>query len=228
MNVHYIQHVPYETPGNIETYFRENKHQVSGTHIYSDEKLPLLDSVDCLVVMGGHMNVHDTKPYPWLAEEKKFIKKAMDADKKIIGICLGAQLIVDVLGGEVFQGAYKEIGWLPIVKPDLSQADYQLTEPMVVFHWHGDTFELPPKAELIYVSEPGIKQGYTIDNQVLGLQCHLEMTKEGVASIVANGQSDLAEEGPFIQSSDEILGTQDHYEANKAFLYKLLDEFMAK
>lgn len=227
MRMHYIQHVPFETPGNIELYFKEKQHQVTGTHLYNGCSLPTLEAFDCLLVMGGPMNVEDVMRYPWLVEEKQLIHASIKAGKKLIGICLGAQLIAEAFGGKVYPGPYKEIGWLPIQKPKKLEASGTSIDSLMAFHWHGDTFDLPVEAELLYVSATGIKQVYTIGHNVLGLQCHFEMTDQGVKALVANAQSDLAEEGPYIQSGEEILAMKDYFAHNKTFLYELLDDFIS-
>jgi len=225
MRMHYLQHVAFETPGNIETYYREKGYSVSASHLYKGEQLPDLHTLDVLVIMGGPMNVNDEDEYPWLQSEKNYIKEALAEGKKVLGICLGAQLIAHTLGGKVFPGPYKEIGWLPIRKVDQRDLSEDGRERKFVFHWHGDTFDLPSGAELTYVSDNGIKQGYVIKDQVLALQCHLEMTQEGVEALVLNNHSDLEEEGPYIQKAEMILAMKDHYRANKEFLYHLLDQF---
>ncbi len=101
MRLHYIQHVPFEGPANIQIWAENQGWQISGTHLYRLEKLPSPDEVDWLVIMGGPMNIYEEKEYPWLASEKEFIGTAIENGKIVLGICLGAQLIAGVLGGRV-------------------------------------------------------------------------------------------------------------------------------
>ena len=114
MRLHFIQHVPFEGIANIQGWAENQGCRISGTHLYRLEKLPGLDELDWLVVMGGPMNIYEDNEYPWLSAEKKFIGAAIEKGKIVLGICLGAQLIADVLGGQVVRNRYKEIGWFPV------------------------------------------------------------------------------------------------------------------
>jgi GMP synthase-like glutamine amidotransferase len=121
MHIHWIQHVPFEGLGCIEPWLTENGHTVTCTRLCAGEKFPNLglsagalakeEKIDGLIVMGGPMGVCDEAIYPWLAAEKAFIKAVIDQDKPVLGICLGAQLIAEVLGGDVWPAKNKEIGF---------------------------------------------------------------------------------------------------------------------
>lgn len=111
MRLHYIQHNPFEDPANIALWAEDSGHDVFGTKIFAGERLPKDADFDLLLVLGGEMNIYQEDLYPWLAEEKRFIRRAMDSKKTILGICLGAQLISDILGGMVHKNRYREIGW---------------------------------------------------------------------------------------------------------------------
>ena len=107
MNIHYLQHVPFEGLSSIETWATARGHRITATRLHVGDSLPPLDHLDWLVVMGGPMNIYEEEKFPWLAAEKRFIKAAIDASKIALGVCLGAQLIADVLGGPVFKNAHK-------------------------------------------------------------------------------------------------------------------------
>ncbi len=98
MNIHWLQHVPFEGLGCIEPWLAENGHDVTCTRLWAGDVFPNLGKIDGLIVMGGPMGVYDDAEYPWLAAEKAFIKQTIDQNKPVLGICLGAQLIADVLG----------------------------------------------------------------------------------------------------------------------------------
>ena len=112
--LHYIQHVPFETPGSIIDWARTSGVALSSSHMYKDESFPDTGAFDLLVVMGGSMGVQDGAKYKWLKAEKDFIETALKADKPVLGICLGAQLLADVLGAGVRKNRDKEIGWFPV------------------------------------------------------------------------------------------------------------------
>lgn len=115
MRIHFLQHVEFEGPALINNWALDNQFLVSSTHFYRDNySLPDLNDFDLLVILGGPMNVYETDKYRWLNDEKRLIKRAIDAQKKVLGICLGAQLIADVLGANVTPMDHKEIGWYPI------------------------------------------------------------------------------------------------------------------
>jgi GMP synthase-like glutamine amidotransferase len=149
MNVHYFQHVSFEGPGYITTWLTEQGHNITATLFFERQyRLPDLSEIDALIVMGGPMSVYDDHLYPWLQEEKAFIEDAIEAGKKVLGICLGAQLAALCLGTFVPTALQKEIGWYPVqpapeavkIAPGISAL---LAEQPVVFHWHGDKFDIP-------------------------------------------------------------------------------------
>jgi GMP synthase (glutamine-hydrolysing) len=109
MNVHYLQHVPFEGLGSIETWFKNQGHTITVTHLYKNEELPSIEDIDWLIVMGGPMGVEDQAIHPWLTKEKAFIKQAIDQNKIVLGICLGAQLIADVLGAYIIKTALEKL-----------------------------------------------------------------------------------------------------------------------
>ena len=110
MKVHWFQHVPFEGLGAIEEWLLSRGHTLSCTRLYANEAPPVNShGVDWLIVMGGPMNVYEYRAHPWLRSEKHLIREAITAGKRVLGICLGAQLIADVLGGKVYQNGEREI-----------------------------------------------------------------------------------------------------------------------
>ena len=100
--VHYIQHVPYEGLGYIEKWVKDNGYNLTVTRIYEDYKFPDQDDFDMLVIMGGPMGTYEEDSYPWLKDEKLFVRKAIDSGKAVLGICLGSQIIANALGAAVY------------------------------------------------------------------------------------------------------------------------------
>jgi GMP synthase-like glutamine amidotransferase len=189
MKLHWLQHVPFEGLGIIEEWADARGAEISCTCLFENELLPAMDAFDGLVVMGGPMNIHDHDTHPWLVAEKKFIRQAIDAGKPVLGICLGAQLIADVLGAKVYPGLQKEIGWFPIQRT--ADAAKWLPETLPVFHWHGDTFDLPGGAVCLASSAGCKNQGFIINDCVVGLQFHMEMTEASVEALIENCSDEL-------------------------------------
>ena len=152
MKLHYLQHVPFEGLGSIASWAKARRAQISRTRLFAGEALPSADEIDLLVVMGGPMGVYDERDYPWLVREKEFLKQAIDTDTRILGVCLGAQLIAEVLGARIYPNDHKEIGWFPIEGVQAAHSNSigkVLSNAGEVFHWHGDTYDLLPMAQLI-------------------------------------------------------------------------------
>ncbi len=221
MRIHHLQHVPFEGLSSIEPVLKEKGHQLTATHLYKNEALPAVDEVDWLIVMGGPMGIYDEEQYLWLDAEKQFIKEVIDAGKRVLGICLGAQIIADVLGAKVYKGEHREIGWfdihraVEIIGTILGSA---IPEKIAVFHWHGDTFDIPKDAVALATSEACKNQGFIYDNRVVALQFHLETTPESAKALIENCGDEL-DGSQFVQSADEILAEPQRFTAiNRAML----------
>ncbi len=141
------------------------------------EKLPE-KNYSLLVVLGAPESANDDLPY--LQAEQKLIKKTVDDNIPVLGICLGSQLIAKTFGGKVYSGSKKEIGFYHDLRIDNNSKLFSgFTNPFTVFHWHGDTFDLPEKAVRLIHSENYPNQAFQI-NSAVGLQFHLEVNAEMV------------------------------------------------
>ena len=172
LRIHYFQHVPFEGPGNIEEWCNKNSYTLSATRFYENGRLPDLKEIDWLIIVGGPMSANDDKKFLWLASEKEFIHQAIEAGKTVIGICLGAQLIAAILGAKVYRNEQKEIGWFPITLTDeaYEQKVFSgLKNTITVFHWHGDTFDIPEKAIHLASSHGCKNQGFLFQDKVSGI-----------------------------------------------------------
>ena len=227
MHIHCLQHVPYETPGNIEAWAGENGHSISYTRFFDHEALPSGNEFDALLVMGGFMSVHDEAIHPWLIKEKKLLAGAIGQGKKILGICLGAQLIADVLGARVYSHTHKEIGFMPIsfTSEALEQTLFEgFPRQATVFHWHGDTFNLPIQSRLLASSPVCLNQAFQVGENILAFQFHLEVTPSIVREMIRHDGHELVD-APYIHSAEQILGALPVLDNNKSLLFKLLDRF---
>ncbi|WFB35802.1 type 1 glutamine amidotransferase [Kiritimatiellota bacterium B12222] len=228
MRTHIFQHVPFEGPGNIYPWLVDHHSSIETTHVYQNTPLPSLESFDVLIVMGGPMSVKDEAQYPWLRAEKAFIREAISAGKSILGICLGAQLIAASLGTEVKANPIKEIGWFPIHGNEY-HAGFLFPEELTVFHWHGESFELPPDAMLLASSPDCKHQAFQLSGKkVIGIQFHLETNAESLKAIIEHCRHEL-EPGAKIMPESEMLKKAPqyfekiHHQMNRLLLYLTSD-----
>src|SRR5947209_958529 len=179
MRVLAFRHVPFEHLGLIADSLSEQGIECQYVNLYAGTPAPAVADADGLIVMGGPMSVNDDLPY--IGQELRLIEEAAARGKPVLGVCLGAQLIAKALGGRVYKNAVKEIGWYPVRFTEAARRDRLfsgLTDPEVVFHWHGETFDLPARADLLASSDGCRHQAYRVGENIYGLQVHLEVTPE--------------------------------------------------
>jgi len=226
MHFHFIQHMAFETPGSILDWCSNKNHTYSITRIYEDLLLPPLNEFDVLVIMGGSMGVYEEKDYPWLKTEKAFIKSAIDAEKKVLGICLGAQLIAEALGAKVTPHTLKEIGWWPVQKTTAHKLTNHLPATFTTFHWHGDTYSLPENA-IHLLGTPGCdQQGFIYKNHVAGLQFHMEVKKDLLENMTDHEKAELVKSS-YVQTENEIRHQSHLYISQQQdYMHGLMDAFV--
>lgn len=218
-------HVPFEGLGCIEEWVNNSHHQLTYTKLYESASFPESTEFDWLIIMGGPMGVYDEAIYDWLAAEKEFVRNAINQNKVVLGICLGSQLIAEVLGAKVYPNTQKEIGWFDLKLTEEGKSDGLVTDfdaSFPVFHWHGDTFDLPTGSKRLFYSDITPNQAFIYNEKVLGLQFHFEVTAESMASMVQHGADELVP-GPTIQSANEILAETSYIASNNAKMHCILD-----
>jgi GMP synthase-like glutamine amidotransferase len=229
MRLHAIQHVPFEGLGSIQSWADRTGGEIHLTRLFRGEALPPPGDVTHLIVMGGPMGVHDHAAYPWLTPEKNLIRDVIEAGRSVLGICLGAQLMADALGARVVPNPTPEIGWFPIRKSAQAQsrgiASF-LPSSLEVFHWHGDTFDIPEGATCLAHSDACRHQGFYLNGGVIGLQFHLETTPDSLRALIAHCSADLLE-SPFIQSAAAMQAVIDRFAPNQKVMDDLLSQWMA-
>ncbi|MCC4259143.1 type 1 glutamine amidotransferase [Halopseudomonas aestusnigri] len=207
--MHYLQHVEFEGLGLIEQWLTAHGHTLSGSRLYAGDALPELESVDLLIIMGGPMSVNDEQALPWLREEKAFIRRALTADKAMLGICLGAQLIAAALGQPVYANAEREIGWFRVTgNTHHNGAAFHFPAQFHALHWHGETFDLPPGAILLASSDACENQAFQLGRSVIGLQFHLEADRALLERFVTADAQALSPER-WVQTAGQILSVDD-------------------
>jgi len=225
IRIQVFQHEEFEGPGSIADWAHSRGHEIKVRHLYlqnadglavdkeardqnrlAQNPLPKTDDYDWLIVMGGSMGVHDEAKLPWLKSEKAHLKLALDADKPILGICLGAQLLADVLGASVTKNRSVEIGWFPVTVAEKAKQTWLgeiLPNVFTPFHWHGDTFAIPEEAVALGHSDACANQGFLWKGKVLGLQFHPEVTPFSLESLIKNCGNELVP-GKFVQDEKAL------------------------
>lgn len=227
MRIHYLKHVPFEGLGSMEDMFVGKGCELSRTCMYEDQSLPSIHEIDALVVMGGPMGVGDDDEYPWLTLEKEFIESVIKRDIPVLGVCLGAQLIANVLGAKVSKNTHEEIGWYPVHRTDeLSDRRlHNLPARFDALHWHGDTFGIPEGASNFMASEACANQGFAYGASTLALQFHLEMLPSHVHAIYQEcGKPEKTD--TYIQGLEEMLAPAEKYQQARKVLENFLDAFI--
>ncbi|MEY2906100.1 MAG: hypothetical protein RLZZ408_571 [Verrucomicrobiota bacterium] len=226
-----LQHDPLDGPGALIEWAAGRGHGVSTCLICQGDPLPPVGPFDLLVSLGGPMGAYDEEKHPWLADEKEYLRQAVAAGKKILGLCLGCQLLADALGGRAFRHSCKEFGWQPIELTAAGGRWFGGQGTFLAFQWHGDTYTLPPGAVQLARNGAAEQQAFLMKgpagDQVLGLQFHLEWTEQ-------MAREALAEPGvapppsPSVQTPGEILADLTLFDSAKKRFFALLDRFTAE
>ena len=212
MPVLIIKNIASEGPGTFEEFLKKGNISFTSVELGEGEIPPALDKFDALVVLGGPVGVYKMEKHPHLVMGSRLIREAINRDIKVLGICLGAQMIAHCLGAAVYQGHEKEIGWHHIKLSGGGLKDYCMRQlavhPQVgdfwkqfeVLHWHGDTFDIPPDAILLASSVLYKHQAFKYGNAVYGLQFHIGVTKE----MIANWFRDFKDKDTVFHDTDRI------------------------
>lgn len=224
MRVHYLMHVPHEALGNMEPWFVDRGYRLTRTRLYAGDPLPDPAGIDWLVIMGGPMAVYQEDRYAWLPPEKRFIERTLARDIPVLGVCLGAQLLAEALGGRVMPHRLSEIGWFPV---ELTEAGREspllgrLPSRFTPLHWHGDTYSLPNGARQLASSAGCEQQAFAYGDRVLGLQFHLE-TLPSVAQAFVDEDADVLTPASYVQSAGDIMGDPSRFQPLTGWMHGIL------
>lgn len=225
MRIQSIEHVPFEGPAGIANWAAKRGHELARTRIWAGDPLPDPHEYDLLAVMGGPMSVHDELEFPWLAQEKECLKQAVARGRSVLGVCLGAQMLSQILGGQVGSNNQREIGWHPVRQTPWGAANPAfagIPKEFTAFHWHGETFSVPRGASLLAESDACAQQAFAVGAKLVGLQFHFETTAQSMEQLIEHGAADLVE-GQFVQTPEEMRAGLKHLEGLDAMLTRLLD-----
>jgi GMP synthase (glutamine-hydrolysing) len=223
MKMLFVTHATFEKPGCIETWAKKHGYETEEVCPYKGEKLPDINEYDFLVVMGGPQSPLEIEKDPYLMDEINLIKQAITKHKRIIGVCLGAQLIAEALGAKTERSPHREIGMYLVEQLEEAKFDPvfgQFPEKYDVMHWHSDMPGIPAGATLLAKSEGCPRQIFRYGDRIYGFQCHFELTKELVLGMIEHCPNDLRA-GTYVRSVEEL--TYADYSQINLKMEKVLD-----
>lgn len=228
LRIRCLMHVPFEGPGAIEQGAEQSGHDFGAIRLFAGDPLPEVDQTDLLVVMGGPMSVHDEAEYSWLVPEKEFIARCLERKVFVLGICLGSQLLAESLGAVVRRHTHREIGWYPVTtRSDANSVMSALPAELMAFHWHGETYDVPPGAHLRASSAGCAVQAFEHPS-ALGLQFHLEVDRSGVEQLLRHCGQEIGS-GSFEQQPSSLLALEQiHGGSARQALVLLLEQIQRK
>ena len=223
-----LQHDPLDGPGTLLDWAESRGHTTFRCLICEGEPLPSIDSFDLLVSLGGPMGAYEEAKHPWLELEKRYLREAFASGKKILGLCLGTQMIAEALGGKAFRHSCKEFGWQPIDPTPAGLEWFSWDKgkgSFLAFQWHGDTYTLPPGAIQLARNTACEQQAFAIGNQVLGLQFHLEWTEAMMRKALAE-PGVASPPSASVQTLEEIMSDPSLFESGQKHFFSLMDRFV--
>jgi GMP synthase-like glutamine amidotransferase len=228
MHVHLLQHSPHHGPARIADWLTSMGHSHTVFHLYAGEAPPSLADGDALIVLDGPMGIEDAAAHPWLKRERKLIDRALDGNKPLLGIGLGARLIAAALGATVGRGTFAEIGWHEVTLAP--ESPFDLPEQFTAFMWHRDVFALPEDAQPLGGSAASPIQGFAWDaGRALGLLCHLEVTRAGVTELLDSSERPVGSEtSPHAQPREAILAETARFDRLAPLLDRLLSQWLRR
>lgn len=225
MKILCITHADFESPGVIEFWAKAKGFSFRICRPYNQDTIPAIEDYNMLIIMGGPQSPLHIEKAPYLSAEIQLIQTALTLNMPILGFCLGAQLIGEALGAKTERSPYKEVGVYPITLTSEGRRDPLLSDLSVQFpviHWHNDMPGLTLDAQVLAFSEGCPRQIVRYQPSVYGFQCHLEITREGIQTMIQAVPEDLAP-SPFTQT-ETLLLSQD-YEAINDCMVALLERF---
>ena len=230
MKIHIVMHESFESPAAIEIWAKKKGFDITYTRQYVGDTFPEECDFDFLVVMGGPQSPATTLeecPHYDAKKEIAFIKKAIDQNKILLGVCLGAQLIGEALGGKFGHSPSREIGVFPITLTEDGKQDPiigNFPEKFLVEHWHGDMPGLTPEAKILATSEGCPRQIVRYTPKIYGFQCHFEFTPKAIEGMIENNAHELEEykDLPYIETAEKL--RKNNYNEMNNLLFNFLDK----
>ncbi|TWT81237.1 glutamine amidotransferase [Planctomycetes bacterium CA13] len=230
MRILAIQHDAADPPGAVSEIAEKLGHTMDVLRMDRGDVIPREHHADVLLSFGGGVCLSDpdfVRP-DWVEAEQKLMRWFIGNDRKVLGICQGAQVLALSLGATVYRNRGPEVGWHPVRRiAELPGAASVFPQEFVGFHWHRDTFSLPAGATGLFASEATENQGFAIGDRVYGLQFHLEATPRTVEIFLAVSPL-WRTPSAFVQTETQLMdGIQDFLPAQKALLEDFFSRFLS-
>jgi GMP synthase-like glutamine amidotransferase len=227
LRVHVVEHEEAEGIGSIADWLHRRDAEVTRTQTWRFAEYPEIGQFDFLIVMGGLMSANDEASLPWLRVEKEFIREAIAAERAVLGICLGSQMIAGALGAKVRRNGVVEHGWFAVEGLSPPDGAFAFPKQLLVFHSHEDTFDLPPGSVHLARSIACEHQAFQLADRVIGLQFHLEATLQATSAI-ARACAATFQPGHFVQPAEALhaRSSEDHRES-ATWMARVLDYLAA-
>jgi GMP synthase-like glutamine amidotransferase len=230
MRIHLLEHETEGISTNLIAWALKNRHSLSRTYVPGAATLPGLSDFDLLIIAGGPQHLWKKDEYPWLGQEKLLVAETAAAGKHVLGICLGAQLLADVLGGQVFTNPLEELGWHDVVltpagvsSPLFDHVPRQFT----MFQWHSDHYTLPPGTIRLATNEAAENQAFvSADGRMLGIQFHPDFDCRTILKMVKD-EDEPWPRGPLVTRREDLI-QQTETRQEPAWLMDRLMENMHK
>lgn len=224
-----IRHVHFEDLGSLELVLGDRGHLVRYLDV-GRGRIAAPNPLDpsLLVVLGGPIGAYEDAQYPHLAPLLSMLEKRIAAGLPTLGICLGSQLIARALGARVYSSGALELGWSPLALTEAGRASpLDHLDSVPVFHWHGDTFDLPDGATLLASTEACAHQAFSWGEHVLALQCHAEVLTDRFENWLITYPGDIAQSGATVAGLREATARHGAAleTASRAMFGEWLDRF---
>ncbi|MFK8113520.1 MAG: type 1 glutamine amidotransferase [Rubripirellula sp.] len=227
MKVLVIQHSAADRSAAVGEFLDKHGHSTQTIRIDKQDPIPNTVDADVLMMFGGACSLTGEEPPSWVAREQELIRRYVDRQRRVLGICLGSQMLAAALGAGVRRNHEPEVGWHTVRQVNPTATASGLPDSMTVLQWHQDTFDLPSGATHLFESDACQNQAFCIDDRIFGFQFHLEANLKTCQVFLAVS-SMPQREGSFVQTAPEITaGIEQHLEQQTQNLNSFLQRFLA-
>lgn len=229
MRIYLLEHEVTPHSSHVDRWAEDRGHTIKKSHVPQEQALFPVEDFDWLVIFGGSQHIYESGANPWLPRERKLVSQALAGGRVILGICLGAQILAEALGGRVFLSDVPEIGWYDITLTEEGSESFlfrNMSECFEAFHWHRDHFSLPPGCTRLASSEPTPNQAFCCESRpVVGLQFHPELTPEMIRYYCGEQDEDPGN-GPYVTDLKTMSAQAGKAKDAQRLMVRLLDNMV--